>query len=142
MSVNNCSEGRGYRVKKDFYIDEGKQVSEVVEGTFTPDFYNRDTIQVWDVSGSADINIRRWIGATLKENSLHEITIVNNSLIAKEVVFLPSYYLEDDVSYKADGKSFIVLGPNGSAHFYATAIFHKKNLELVMRIGSQDDRRV
>jgi hypothetical protein len=43
------------------------------------DFYNRNTIQVWDVSSVASVEVRKWKGVTLEDRSLHEITIVNNN---------------------------------------------------------------
>ena len=141
MSIDNCTTSSGYRVRRDLYLDEGLQARVRMSDNFTPDFYSRDTIQIWDISGNNSAAVRRWVGATLKENSLHGITIVNNGIVDKQIVFDSSYYLEDETDYMPDGKAFIVLGPGGSAHFYATGIFYKKNLQLIMRKGSQDDRR-
>jgi hypothetical protein len=54
-----------------------------VPADFVPDFYNRNTIQVWDVSSVASVEVRVMEGVTLEDRSLHEITIVNNNNTAK-----------------------------------------------------------
>jgi hypothetical protein len=33
-----------------------------VPADFVPDFYNRNTIQVWDVSSVASVEVRKWKG--------------------------------------------------------------------------------
>jgi hypothetical protein len=62
-----------YRPYKDEFHDEGYE--KKVPADFVPD-YNRNTIQVWDVSSVASVEVRKW-KVTLED--LHEITIVNNN---------------------------------------------------------------
>jgi hypothetical protein len=42
-----------YRPYKDEFHDEGYEKRVTVPADFVPDFYNRNTIQVWDVSSVA-----------------------------------------------------------------------------------------
>ena len=59
--------------------DQGREISTTLSGAFSPDFFNTNTIQLWDVSATAEAEIIKWIGTTLADNSVHEITIVNNA---------------------------------------------------------------
>jgi hypothetical protein len=38
-----------------------------VPADFVPDFYNRNTIQVWDVSSVASVEVRKWKGVTRRQ---------------------------------------------------------------------------
>jgi Zn ribbon nucleic-acid-binding protein len=44
-----------YRPYKDEFHDEGYEKRVTVPADFVPDFYNRNTIQVWDVSSVASV---------------------------------------------------------------------------------------
>jgi hypothetical protein len=128
-----------YRSYKDKYIDEGREHRETLEGDFTPDFFNRNTIQIWDVSAAENPSIKKWIGSTLTERTSHEISIVNNSGVVKEVEFNINYHLVDEVF---EDNTSLQIGPNGTAYFYCTAILEDNNLVFSMRTGSQDDRKI
>jgi hypothetical protein len=49
-----------------------------------PDFFNRNTIQVWDVSSVSSVQVRKWKGITLNDRSLHEITIVTTTMLLSQ----------------------------------------------------------
>jgi hypothetical protein len=128
-----------YRSYKDKYIDDGRENLEILEGAFTPDFFNRDTIQIWDVSAADAPVVNKWIGSTLTDRTSHEISIVNNSGAKKTISFDVSYHLIDEVFNESTS---IEIGPNGTAYFYCTAILDNGNLVFSMRTGSQDDRKI
>lgn len=128
-----------YRQYKDNFLDDGLEISVSMTPEFVPDFFNRNTIQVWNVGAIAASEVKKWVGNTLTERTSHEISIVNNSNATKEIKFASLYSFPDDVS--ADGHT-VTIGPNGTAYFYATAIFSKGNLVMVLRTGSQDDRKI
>jgi hypothetical protein len=75
-------------------------------------------------------------GVTLEDRSLHEITIVNNNNTAKAIKFSSIYSLPDSDSID---EQEVLLGPQGSAHFYCTASLVENNLVFE---GSQDKRNV
>lgn len=128
----------GYRTFKQDFVDNGKEVLEILDGgTFNPDFANRNTMQIWDISSAADVVIGRWIGTTLTERTLHEISIVNNSAATKKVAFTSSFLLTDEEFI--DDFS-ITIGPRGTAYFYCTGVQESGNLIFTMRTGSQDNR--
>lgn len=126
-----------YRAYKDNFHDDGLEIMATVRAEFTPDFYNRNTIQVWDVSSIASPEVRKWKGTTLDNRSLHEITIVNNSNSNKRISFSNSYSFPDTDS---EDEKEVKLGPNGTAHFYCTASLVDGNLIFTLRKGSQDKR--
>ena len=128
-----------YRQYKDRVIDDGIELLEIVGETFEPNFKNRHTIQVWDVSAAAAPVIQKWLGVTLTNRTQHEITIVNNSNAIKEVGFTLNYKLTDE---EPTENSTISIGPHGTAYFYCTAIMNDNNLILHMRTGSQDKRNL
>lgn len=128
-----------YRVYKEKTQDDGLEVFENLVATFSPDFYNRHTIQVWDISATAEVIIDKWKGATLTDRTLHEITIVNNSNSAKKATFNSIYILADSQETVINA---VTLGAKGSAHFYATASLVNGNLLLTLRKGSQDNRKL
>jgi hypothetical protein len=74
----------------------------------------------------------------LEDRSLHEI-IVNNNNTAKAIKFSSIYSLPDSDSID---EQEVLLGPQGSAHFYCTASLVENNLVFTMRKGSQDKRNV
>mgnify|MGYP000061522069 CR=1 len=128
-----------YRAYKDAFQDDGLEKLFVLGENFTPDFYNRNTIQVWDVSSIAKTTVSKWKGVTLTDRTLHEITIVNNSNSEKLITFASSYLLPDaDVIENL----VVTIGPQGTAHFYATAVLNEGNLFFTLRRGSQDDRKL
>jgi hypothetical protein len=86
----------------------------------------------------ASVEVRKWKGVTLEDRSLHEITIVNNNNTAKAIKFSSIYSLPDSDSIDEE----VLLGPQGSAHFYCTASLVENNLVFTMRKGSQDKRNV
>jgi hypothetical protein len=128
-----------YRPYKDNFHDEGLEVRETVQADFIPDFYNRNTIQLWDTSSVSNVEVRKWKGVTLTDRSLHEITIVNNSNSTKTLTFSSSYVFPDSIS---ENESAVVIGPQGTAHFYCTASLIRGNLFLTLRKGSQDSRNL
>jgi len=130
----------GYRTYRDTYQDDGEEILKILGETFRPDFHNRHTIQIWDVSNSSTVYIDKWIGTTLKNRSLHEITIPNNSSIHKIITFANNYVLEDEDTYTDNNKPYILIGAGETAYFYCTAILVDGNLIFEMRTGSQDDR--
>jgi len=128
-----------YRQFKDRVLDDGIEILEIIGEEFEPDFKNRHTIQVWDVSASSTPLIKKWKGVTLTKRTQHEITIVNNSNTAKEVRFTLNYTLTDE---NFIDESKILIGPHGTAYFYCTAILEDNNLVFHMRTGSQDKRNL
>jgi hypothetical protein len=86
----------------------------------------------------ASVEVRKW-KVTLEDRSLHEITIVNNNNTAKAIKFSSIYSLPDSDSID---EQEVLLGPQGSAHFYCTASLVENNLVFTMRKGSQDKRNV
>jgi hypothetical protein len=76
----------------------------------------------------------------LTENSLHEITIVNNSGNDTEISFSRNYSLIDEDMGDAAEANKITIASTKTAHFYCTAILYKGNLIFNMRTGSQDSR--
>jgi hypothetical protein len=48
-----------YRPYKDEFHDEGYEKSNST-CRFCTSFYNRNTIQVWDVSSVASVEVRKW----------------------------------------------------------------------------------
>jgi hypothetical protein len=48
-----------YRPYKDEFDGAMKKSNSA---DFVPDFYNRNTIQVWDVSSVASVEVRKWKG--------------------------------------------------------------------------------
>jgi len=132
----------GYRNYRESYIDNGLEKLEVLAQKFAPDFNNRNTIQVWDVSNNPKTSILKWSGATLSDRTVHEITIVNNSNSQKEVNFATNYYLSDETTVDVDDRPNVLIGAMGTAYFYCTALLLDGNLEFQMRTGSQDDRKM
>lgn len=128
-----------YRKYEDNFQDDGLEILTTVQQSYTPDFFNRNTIQVWDISSIAESTVNKWKGITLEDRSVHEITIVNNNNASKKVTFSNSYSLPDN---SGDDEQAVFIGPQGSAHFYATAILKNGNLIFVLRKGSQDKRNV
>lgn len=133
---------KGYRTYRDNYLDEGSDNLEILTNNFSPDFFSRHTKQVWDVSNVEHVNIEKWKGVTLKNRSLHEIYIVNNSNKEVTLSFTYDYYLADDIDVDVNNKPSIKIGPNGTAYYYCTAILDRNNLILDMRVGTQDDRKI
>lgn len=131
----------GYRNYREAYKDDGLEKLEILQAQFSPDFNNRNTIQVWDASNHDAITILKWIGSTLSDRTMHEITIVNNSNVQKEISFAQNYLLSDETTVDINDRPNVVIGPMGTAYFYCTAIMANGNLELEMRTGSQDDRK-
>lgn len=128
-----------YRKYVDHFDDEGLEVIDNLGSEKYPDFYNRNTIQVWNVSAVSNVEVGKWIGSTLSDRTSHEITIVNNSSGNKTLTFSNSYILPDS---NETNEQIVRIGPNGTAHFYATASFYKGNLVFTMRKGSQDKRNL
>lgn len=128
-----------YRSYKDRFIDDGEEMLVIVEKDFTPDFKNRNTIQLWDVSAVDNPTVNKWKGTTLSERTLHEITIVNNSNTEKIISFTSNYELTDE-EFISDLD--IRIGANGTAYFYCTAVLDNNNLVFNMRTGSQDMRKL
>lgn len=128
-----------YRKYKDNFQDDGLEVRVNVQESFVPDFHNRNTIQVWDVSAVAAAAINKWKGVTLEDRSVHEITIVNNNNAVKKIDFSNSYSLPDNTN---EDEQSVSIGAQGAAHFYATALLRDGNLIFVLRTGSQDKRNL
>jgi hypothetical protein len=84
----------------------------------------------------ASVEVRKWKGVTLEDRSM--MTIVNNNNTAK-AKFSSIYSLPDSDSID---EQEVLLGPQGSAHFYCTASLVENNLVFTMRKGSQDKRNV
>lgn len=118
--------------------DQGREISTTLSGAFSPDFFNTNTIQLWDVSATAEAEIIKWIGTTLADNSVHEITIVNNSNLPRQVRFDSVYYLPDE---PVDFNNVIMLNSNEVAHYYCAATKKEGNLRLTLRTGSQTKRK-
>ena len=131
----------GYRAFRDTYIDNGVEALEVLHDEHAPDFYNRDSAQVWDVSNSPETDIKLWKGNTLTVRTLHELTIVNNSGEDRTVKFSRNYLLVDEENANVEDINKIVIPPNKSAYFYGTAILYKGVLIFEFRTGSQDSRK-
>jgi len=132
---------KGYRAYRDNYTDNGIEVSEVLGSEFTPDFQNRHTMQIWDAGAQSNISVKKWVGNTLINRSLHDIYIVNNSNVETLVYFSRDYLLIDEEEFDAQGSQTILIKANGTAHFYCTAILEQNNLRFEMRTGSQDDKK-
>lgn len=132
----------GYRNFREAYKDDGAQKLEILTAEYAPDFLNRNTIQVWDASNYPTTAVTKWVGTTLSDRTIHEITIVNNSNTQKEITFTSNYLLVDETTVDSNGKPNVVIGPMGTAYFYCAAIMVNGNLELEMRTGSQDDRKI
>ena len=145
----------GYRTYRNDYVDNGEEFTTTVTNEFLPDFKSRHTIQVWNAS--ADNNVRystveRWVGETLIERSLHDITVVNNGAVPKTLFFHPLYkfideqqplpLLDNPMTPPVELLEYfqVQIPAHTTAHFYASAIFEDQNLILVMRGGSQDTR--
>jgi len=128
-----------YRSYKDRLIDDGEDIMVIVEKDFKPDFKNRHTIQLWDITSVEDPTVSKWIGSTLTDRTLHEITIVNNSNTEKILTFSTNYVLADEEF--VNGLD-LKIGPQGTAYFYCTATMNRNNLVFNMRTGSQDDRKL
>jgi hypothetical protein len=129
-----------YRPYKDALYDEGLEIYATLQQSFSPDFHNRHTIQSWNISSVPAVTIAKWVGATLNDRSLHEITIVNNSNAYKAVNFSASNYVlpdNDDIE-----NTTVNIGPNGTAYFYATASLIDGNLMMTLRRGSLDKRNL
>ena len=60
----------------------------------------------------------------------------------KEISFTNNYLLSDETTVDLNGRPNVVIGPMGTAYFYCSAILVNGNLELEMRTGSQDDRKL
>lgn len=134
MELNNK-----YRAYKDRIQDDGREVFASLTKNFSPDFYNRNTIQLWDISAISEVNIEKWVGATLTDRTVHEITIVNNSNSTRNVTFVGTYLLPDNAEEQINS---IAIGAQGTAYFYATAGLVNGNLFLTLRTGSQDNRKI
>lgn len=132
----------GYRAYRDNYIDNGVEISEILLSEFFPDFRNRHTMQIWDAGTQTSIAVKKWIGTTLQNRSLHEIYIVNNSNATTSVTFSSDYELVDEENFTTEGLYVIEVGANGTAHFYCTAVLDQNNLKFEMRTGSQDDKKI
>jgi len=121
----------------DNYDDVGEHLEKVVVGgEFSPNFKSRNTIQLWKVTG--DVNVVRWEGSSLAEETTHEITIVNSSGKNVTITFDGTYDLLDQ------DDNVVVIGPNnGTAYFFATRYTPESNvITLGMRTGSQDRRNL
>ena len=132
----------GYRAYRDTYVDNGiTPPVEILGEKFSPDFYNRDSCQVWDVSNYEEVSVGLWKGNTLNQNSLHVVTIVNNSNHDTEVNFSKNYLLVDEEIAEAADLNRIVIPPTKTAYFYCTGILYKGVMVFKMRTGSQDSRK-
>lgn len=131
----------GYRTYRDNYIDEGKEALVILPESFKPDFLLRNTSQVWDASNYASYTLDKWVGATLIERSLHEITIVNNSNSDTVIDVSSSYTIADEPATDASAIPRIVIPAGKAAYFYCAAILRDNNLLFEMRTGSQDTRK-
>jgi len=122
------------------YEDIGEKVgvdgeSVYINGSFSPDFKSRHTIQLWKVE--SDIaNINKWYGETLAGDSLHEIYIKNISGGDADIKFDGNYSLTDEINFRG-----FKMKKNETAHFYCTGAYIEGTLTLVMRTGSQDTRK-
>ena len=130
----------GYRAFRDQYIDTGVEVLEILQESFSPDFQNRNTSQVWDVSNYEAYSIAKWVGNTLADRSLHEITMVNNSNKDVTIEVASSYTIPDEPTSTTEGYPTIFIPAGKTAYFYCTAILFNNNLIFEMRKGSQDNR--
>jgi len=132
---------KGYRAFRDNYIDNGLEVSVVLTSDYRPDFQNRHTMQIWDAGSQTSINVDKWVGTTLIDRSLHDIYIVNNSNVDTFLTFSRDYLLIDEENFNTQGLQTVTIKPNGTAHFYCTAVLRGNNLRFEMRTGSQDDKK-
>jgi len=121
------------------YEDIGEKIgidgeSVYVSNDYSPNFKSRHTIQLWKVLSNA--TIKKWVGETLAEDSLHEIYMKNMSAEDIRINFDDMYMLSDE-EYLGE----IKLKANDTAHFYCTGMFVDGSFILVMRTGSQDTRK-
>ena len=132
----------GYKSFKDIYQDNGEEITVIIPDTpYNPDFRARNTIQTWNVTNSPDqLSVEEWVGNTLVDRSLHELTIVNNSGINKRITFDAHYFFNDEDGC-ATG-SIIEIGAGGTAYFIGTGNYREGNLVLVLSTGTQDDRKI
>jgi len=131
-----------YRKYSDEYTDPGHSVLIILDinTAFAPDFYARNTMQTWDVSNAEAYNITKWGGSTLKERTVHEIYIPNNSNDDTVIVFSNHYLLVDEEEGRGEQLQKTTIPANTTAHYYCTALFEQGNLYLHLRMGSQDTR--
>lgn len=118
------------------FEDEGVVMkTENIVGSYTPDFMARSTRNIWNVA--ADALIKKWVGTTLWEDTVHEIKIINTSGNDVVVTFEHAYTLTDE-----EEVSTIKLGPSGVAYFYGvgtyTSMSEPKKFSMVLRTGSHD----
>lgn len=158
----------GYRSFKQHYIDVGENVEkDILEQVVSPNFYNGNTVQLWNFVPGAiqpeedgvpadgtEIIVNTafyvdWSGDTVQDRTVHEISMKNASGSADITVrFSARYVLEDDVegfdvsSPLAKLYQEITIGPKGTAYFYGTALNHKGDIMMILRKGTQDDRNV
>lgn len=132
----DCTKYKSY--KREFNDLGLEKLVTLPGGTYLPDFENRNTIQLWDITNSDNHTIMSWVGTTLIDRSLHEIKIVNGSASSKDMNFSVAYDMIDEVFA---GERVITIGPGGTAHFYCTGIHKDGTLVLSMRTGSQDKRK-
>lgn len=132
-----------YRKYSDQYVDPGHSLTAILDTVtpFKPDFYSRNTMQIWDVSNALTYLIAIWVGATLKNRTIHEIFIVNNSNTDSKVTFSDNYLLVDEEEGLPTHQQITTVPKNSTAHYYCTAVLEKGNLYLHLRIGSQDNRK-
>lgn len=119
------------------YEDTGEEVKEFIQYDLAPDFKSRSTIQTWILTNT-DINILKWEGETLVDDSAHEIYISNGIPVEAKVTFSQNYNLMDEGTI--DG--IIRLAPGETAHFYATGLPRHKTTVAILRKGSQDTRKI
>lgn len=150
----------GYRAYRQDYIDRGEEVGaiDIISGELAPDFKGHNTIQHWnivpkfkenrDLSDAYVFNILRPVAASLIPRSIHEITIKNVSAMPIELRFNRLYKLiDEDVEFdpatalNPDYES-VILGPRGTAYYYATAISEKAITSLHMRTGTEDNKNI
>jgi len=131
-----------YRKYSDEYIDPGKEVLEILptDRAFHPNFYSRNTIQIWDASNAEQFSMGAWLGGTLKERTSHEITIPNNSGVETKLYFVDSYLLVDEEEGRASDIQLTTIPANTTAHYYCTAVYEQGSLFFHLRRGSQDTR--
>jgi hypothetical protein len=67
-----------YRPYKDEFHDEDYEKSNST-CRFCTDFYNRNTIQVWDVSSVASV-VRKWKGVTLDRSCMRSLLSITTIL--------------------------------------------------------------
>jgi hypothetical protein len=118
--------------------EDAREHSALITGAFSPDFFNTNTIQLWDVSSADKPEIIKWVGSTLADNSLHDIHIVNNGSVEKSIRIDGVYYLPDE---PVDFGNILKLGAGEVAHFYGAATKKDGNIRLTLRTGSQTKRK-